>query len=96
MRQWHRSSRASKPDGPKPSDERSRYVISDIPRSRAEAIEETAIAAKVEYYRNEAQRLIRLAAASTVGDAKVQFLALAQQYETLAEHAAERAQRLRS
>ncbi len=95
MRPPHRSPRAGRPDDSHTS-ERSRYVISDIPRSRAEAIEQNAIAAKVEYYRNEAQRLLRLAAASTVDDAKSQFLALAHQYETLAEHAAERARRLRS
>ncbi|MBV8535100.1 MAG: hypothetical protein JO128_05875 [Alphaproteobacteria bacterium] len=70
-------------------------MVSDIPRSRAEAIEDAAIAGKVEFYRNEAQRLLRLAAASMVDDAKAQFLALAHQYETLAEHTAERARRLR-
>jgi len=95
MRPPNRSSRPKEPDNHETS-ERSRHVISDIPRSRAEAIEERAIAAQVERYHNEAQRLLRLAAASTVEDAKAQFLALAQQYETLADHAAERARRLRS
>jgi hypothetical protein len=95
MRPWHRSSRTDRPDGSGTS-ERSRYVISDVPRSRAEAIEQNAIAAKVEFYRNEAQRLLGLAASAIAGDAKAQFLALAQQYETLAEHAAERMRRLRS
>jgi len=92
MRPSHRSSRTGKsnahdaPDGP-------RYVASG---SHADAIEQDAMAAKIEFYRNEAQRLLRLAASSTYGDAKAQFLALAQQYETLAEHAAERTRRRRS
>jgi hypothetical protein len=68
-------------------------VIAADPRSRAEAIERNALAGKIEFYRNEAQRLFRLAAAAAFDDAKAQFLALAQQYETLAEHAAERARR---
>lgn len=95
MRPSYRPSRPGRPNGPEPS-ERSRYVISDIPRSRADAIEENAIAGKVAFYRNEAQRLLRLAASSTAEDAKAQFLALAQQYETLADHATERARRVRS
>jgi len=93
MRSSHRSSKAGRSDS---TSDRSQYVISDIPRSRAEAIEEAAIAAKVEFYRNEAQRLLGLAAASTVVDAKAQFLALAHQYETLAAHTVGRARRLRS
>ncbi|HTY66860.1 MAG TPA: hypothetical protein VMH36_09425 [Alphaproteobacteria bacterium] len=64
--------------------------------SRVEAIEEAAIAEKVEFYRKEVQRLLALAAASTVEDAKAQFLLLAHQYEKLAGHTAERARRLRS
>jgi hypothetical protein len=49
--------------------------------------------AHAEFYRREAQRLIGLAAVSPFDDAKRQFLRLAQQYETLAEHAARRATR---
>lgn len=46
-----------------------------------------------EFYRGEAQRLLALAAASPFEDAKRQFLGLARQYETLAEHAARRSER---
>jgi len=93
MRPSHRPHAAGKSDARGPSE---RDVISTISRARADAIEQDAVAAKIEFYRNEAQRLLRLAAAATVDDAKAQFLALAQQYETLADHTAERARRLRS
>jgi hypothetical protein len=38
------------------------------------------------YYRREARRLAELAAASPFGDTKVEFLELAQQFTTLAQH----------
>jgi hypothetical protein len=95
IRQPHHASRPSKTDDQDTPD-RSSYVVSTDPRARAAAIEQKAMAGKIEFYRNEAQRLFRLAASAAFDDAKAQFLALAQQYETLAEHAAERARRQRS
>ncbi len=50
-------------------------------------------AENVAFYRQEAQRLLGLAASSPLEDAKRQFLGLAQQYETLAEHASRRSSR---
>lgn len=51
------------------------------------------IGQRIEFYRREAQRLLGLATAAQDDVAKQQFLALASQYETLAEHTAQRFRR---
>ena len=68
---------------------RDRWASLDPPSDRVLDL----IGQRVEFYRREADRMLRLAAAAQNDQAKRQFQALARQYETLAEHTAQRFRR---